>query len=96
MLILKSSKCLTEPTDAVAVPIIAIRQVLQLQGVESRDLRCQSTKFVIAAILSFVSTSNFISIHTPSVYKLSMIRFVHKVHFNIDFLITQRLYALFT
>ena len=41
--------------------------------------------FVIAAILNFVSTLNFISIHSPSVYKLSMIRFLHKVHFDVDF-----------
>ena len=33
----------------------------------------------------FVSTSNFISIHSPSIYKLSMIRIVHKVHFDVDF-----------
>ena len=51
---------------------------------------------MIAAILNFVSTSNFISVHSQSLYKLSMIRFVHKVHFDVDFLITQRLYALFT
>ena len=41
--------------------------------------------FAIAAILNFVSTSNFISIHSPTIYKLSMIRFVHKVHFDVDF-----------
>ena len=34
----------------------------------------------------FFSTSNFISTHCPSIYKLSMIRFVHKVHLNVDFL----------
>ena len=39
----------------------------------------------MAAILNFVSTSNFISIHSPSVYKLNIIRFVHKVHFDVDF-----------
>ena len=26
-----------------------------------------------------------ISIHPPSIYKLSIIRFVHKVHFDVDF-----------
>ena len=46
-------------------------QIFQLQGVESWDLWRQHTKFAIAAIL------NFISIHSPSIYKLSMIRFVH-------------------
>ena len=45
----------------------------------------QPTKFAIAAILNFVSTSNFIFIHCPSIYKLSMIRFRHKVHFGVDF-----------
>ena len=30
-------------------------------------------------------TSNFISIHSQSLYKLSMIRFVHKVHFDVHF-----------
>ena len=48
-------------------------------------LWCQPTKFAIPAILNFVSTLNFISIHSPSTYKLSMIRFVHKVHFDVDF-----------
>ena len=52
---------------------------------ESRDLWRQPTKFASAAILNFVSTSNFIAIHSPSIYKLSMIRFVHKVHFDVDF-----------
>ena len=33
----------------------------------------------------FFSTSNFISIHSPSVYKLSMIRLVQKVYFDVDF-----------
>ena len=61
------------------------RQVFQLQGVESRDLWRQPTKFAIAAILNFVFTSMFISIHSPSIYKLSMILFVHKVDFNVDF-----------
>ena len=46
---------------------------------------CQPTKFAITAILNFVSTSNFISIHSPSIYKLSMIRLMHKVHFDVDF-----------
>ena len=45
----------------------------------------QPTKFAIAAILNFVSTSNFISIHSQSIYKLSMIRFMHKVHFDVVF-----------
>ena len=45
----------------------------------------QRTKFAISAILNFVSTSNFISIHSPSIYKLSMICFVRKVHFDVDF-----------
>ena len=56
-----------------------------MQGIESRDLWCQPTKFAIMAILNFVSTSNFISIHSPSINKLSMIYFVHKVHFDVDF-----------
>ena len=50
---------------------------------------------MIAAILNFVSTSNFISVHSQSLYKLSMIRFVHEVHFDVDFLIIHRLYSLF-
>ena len=54
-------------------------------GCESRELLRQPTKLVIAAILNFVSTSNFIFIHSPSIYKLSMIRSVHKVHFDVDF-----------
>ena len=37
------------------------------------DVSLQS--FAIAAILNFVTTSNFISIPSPPVYKLSMIRF---------------------
>ena len=45
----------------------------------------QPTKFAIAAILKFVFTSNFISIRSLSIYKLSMIRLVHKVHFDVDF-----------
>ena len=49
---------------------------------------------MIATILNFVSTSNLISIHSQSLYKLSMIRFVHKVPFDVNFLITHRLYAL--
>ena len=40
---------------------------------------------MIAAILNLISTSNFISIHSQSLYKLSMIRFVHKVHFDVAF-----------
>ena len=36
---------------------------------------------MIVAILNFVSTSNFISIRSLSIYKLSMIPFVHKVFF---------------
>ena len=44
-----------------------------------------ATKFAIAAILNFVSTSNYISIRSRSVDKLSMIRFVHKVHIDVDF-----------
>ena len=56
-----------------------------MQRVESRDLWCQPTKFAIAAILKFVSSSNFISIHSPFIYKLSMLRFMHKVHFDVDF-----------
>ena len=63
---------------------------------ESRDSGRQPIKFVIAAILNFVSTSNFISIHSQSLYKLSMNSFVHKVHFDVDFLITHRLYPVFT
>ena len=47
-----------------------------MQGVESRDLWRQPTKFAIAAIMNFVFTSNFISIRFLSVYKLSMICFV--------------------
>ena len=34
----------------------------------------QPTKFATEAIFNFVSTSNFISIHFSSIYKLSMIR----------------------
>ena len=40
---------------------------------------------MIAAILNFVPTSNFIFIHSPSVYKLNTICFVHKVHVDVDF-----------
>ena len=36
------------------------------------------------AILNFVPTLNFISIQSPSIYKLSMNRFVYKVHLNVD------------
>ena len=35
--------------------------------------------------LEFCLTSNFISSRSPSIYKLSMICFVHKVHFDVDF-----------
>ena len=56
-----------------------------MQGVESRDLWCQPAIFANVAILNFVSSSNFISILSPSIYKLSMIRFVQKVHFDVDF-----------
>ena len=55
-----------------------------MQRVESRDIWRQPTIFTIAAILNFISASNFISIHSPSIYKLRMIRFVHKVHFDVD------------
>ena len=51
----------------------------------NHETRRQPTKFAIAAILNFVSTSNFISIHSPSIYKLSMIRLVHKAHLDVDF-----------
>ena len=37
------------------------------------------------------SASNFISIRSPSVYKLGMIRFMRKVHSDVDFQITHRL-----
>ena len=37
-------------------------------------------KSAIAAILEFC-----LSIHSPSIYKLSMIRLVRKVHFYVDF-----------
>ena len=37
-----------------------------------------------SAILNFVS-SYFISVQSPPIYKLSMIRFVHKVYFDVDF-----------
>ena len=50
----------------------------------NQDLWRQPTKFAITDILNFVSTSNFISINSPSIYKLSMVRFVHKVHFDVD------------
>ena len=36
-------------------------------------------RFAIAAILNFIYTSNFISILSPSIYKLNMIHFVQKV-----------------
>ena len=49
----------------------------------------QPTKFAIMAILKFVSTSNFISIHSLSIYKLSMIHFVHKVHFDVPASVAQ-------
>ena len=55
-----------------------------MQGIESQ-LMTSAYKICDRAILNFVSTSNFISIQYPSVYKLSMIRFVHKVHFDADF-----------
>ena len=35
------------------------------------------------------------SLHSPSVYKLSMIRFMHKVHIAVEFQLTHRLYAFF-
>ena len=60
---------------------------------ETYDVSLQN--FAIAAIFNFVSTSNFISIHSPSFYKQSMISFVHKVQLDVDFQITHRLYALF-
>ena len=41
----------------------------------------------------FFSTSNIISLHSPCTYKLSMIRFVHKVHIDVEFQLTHRLYA---
>ena len=47
-------------------------------------LMTSAKKIAIAYILNFVSTSNFIPIYSPSIYKLSMIRFVHKVHFDVD------------
>ena len=40
------------------------------------------------------ATSNFISIYySLSLYKLSMIRFMHKVHFDVDFLIAHMLFS---
>ena len=62
------------------MPIIASNsqkgQVFQLQGVESReyDVSLQNLR---SPPFWIISTSNFISIHSPSTYKLSMIRFVH-------------------
>ena len=64
------------------------------RGWITRLLR-QPIKFAIATILNFVSTSNFISIHSPSTYKLSMIPFVHNWRqclWTIEILLTRTLY----
>ena len=50
-------------------------------------------KFAVAAIFEFFSTSNFISLHSPSTYKLSTIGFVHKVHIDVEFHLKHTLYA---
>ena len=71
------------------VPIIATKQPITpsipIARLELRDLWRQPAKFAIAAIFKCVFPSNFISIRSLSIYKLSMIRFVHKVHFDVDF-----------
>ena len=60
---------------------------------ETNDFTC---KISIAAIFNFIPTSNFISIHSPSIYKLSKIRCVHELCFRVIFQVTYALYALFT
>ena len=55
-----------------------------MQGVKSQDMM-SAYKICDRRDFEFVSTSNFISIHSPSIYKLSMIRLVHKVPFDVDF-----------
>ena len=75
--------------DTAAVPIIATKandaNYSNCKGLNHETYDVSLQNLAIAAILNFVSTSNFISIHSPSVYKLSLIRFVHKVHFDVDF-----------
>ena len=75
---------LAETVDTVSVSIIATKQPMTLPY-----KICDSGHF------EFFSTSNFISIHSPSVYKLSMILFMHKVHFDEEFWITHRHFTLF-
>ena len=75
--------------SVIFLPKIAIKQPITpsipIARVALRDLWRQSTTFAIPAILNFVSTSNFISIRSPTFYKLSMIRFVRNAHFDVDF-----------
>ena len=49
-------------------------------------LKTSLTKFAAAAIFNFIPTSKFISIHSPFIYKVSKIRFVHDLCFRAFFL----------
>ena len=63
------------------------RFIKQFPETEERADNSNKTAYKICdrGHFEFISTSNFISAHSPSIYKLSMIRFVHKVHLDIDF-----------
>ena len=56
-----------------------------MQGLLITRLMTLANKICDRGHLEFVSTSIFTFVHSPSVYKLRMIRFVLKVHFDVDF-----------
>ena len=63
-----------------------------MQDGKSRDVT-SAYKIWGRGHFEFFSTSNFISFHSPSTYKLSTIGFVHKVHIDVEFHLTHTLYA---
>ena len=80
---------LTETVDTVSLPIIATKQPIMPSIPIERGwitwLMTLAYKICDRGHFEFFATSNFISIHSPSVYKLNMIRFMHKVHFDVEF-----------
>ena len=71
-----------------AVPIIATKQPITPSILIASGLITSMTsayKICDCSHFEFVSTLKFISVHSLSIYKLSMIHLVHKVHFDVDF-----------
>ena len=78
-----------ETIDIAAVPIIATKQLITPSIAIARDwiMRLLTSAYNICHRdhFEFCLHFDFFSIHSPSIYKLSMIRFVHKAHFDVDF-----------